>query len=317
MNGRLDLDALKGALEARAVDLARSLLGEPNRGLSNKRELRFGRKGSLVLSLAGKHAYRWQSHELGVGGSLLDLISFAHGCDFRGALDWAAAFVGGAALPVTVRRPKKSVAEDDDSSRLRIAQWLWRQAQPIAGTPAEIYLRRRGISMPLPRTLRYLSARDEHAHSLVAAFGFADEIEPGILDLSRDQIWGIHLIHLAPDGTDRLRDDVECKITIGRCPGIAIVVAPGSDSTNNLLIAEGIENAMTGAQATGFTAWASASASRLVPLADVVPAWIECVTIVADDDDAGRKKSNELAHRMSRYGFEVRIVPPFFDGDAP
>ena len=49
MNTRFDITTIAAALTARATELATALLGEPNRQLSSKRELRFGRKGSLAV----------------------------------------------------------------------------------------------------------------------------------------------------------------------------------------------------------------------------------------------------------------------------
>jgi ActR/RegA family two-component response regulator len=55
-------------------------------------------------------------------------------------------------------------------------------------------------------------------------------------------------------------------------------------------------------------AWAAGSASLLSALTPVVPAWMQCVTIVGDDDAAGRKHSQELARSLEARGFEVRLV---------
>jgi hypothetical protein len=49
----LNLTALRSALKARAADVATDLLGKPNLKLSRKSELRYGRKGSLVIQIAG------------------------------------------------------------------------------------------------------------------------------------------------------------------------------------------------------------------------------------------------------------------------
>ena len=49
---RLD-DQAREVLRARAEEIVRSFLGEPNRSLSNKRELRWGRRGSFALVVEG------------------------------------------------------------------------------------------------------------------------------------------------------------------------------------------------------------------------------------------------------------------------
>ncbi|RWN58466.1 hypothetical protein [Mesorhizobium sp.] len=73
------------------------------------------------------------------------------------------------------------VAETSKDQR-RIALTLWSMRRPIAGTVAERYLRKvRSISCPLPPTLGFLPARDDHPPALIAAFGMAQEAEPGRL----------------------------------------------------------------------------------------------------------------------------------------
>lgn len=43
-------------------------------------------------------------------------------------------------------------------------------------------------------------------------------------------------------------------------------------------------------------------------LAAAVSGWIECVTIMVDNDDAGRANADALAGRLERRGFRVRLV---------
>ena len=119
---------------------------------------------------------------------------------------------------------------------------------------------------------------------------------------------GVHLIKLKPDGSDRLRDDPKCKITIGKDIAVPIVLAPPNDGLA-LDIAEGIEDALNAHQATGRGSWAAGGATRLPGLADFIPRYIESVTILVDDNDAGRRNSNQLARRAHARGFEVLMTP--------
>jgi putative DNA primase/helicase len=65
---------------------ARIFLGEPNRALSSKHELRYGRNGSLSFNLK---AGTFFDHETKEGGGTLDFIKNQIGCtDRRGALEW-------------------------------------------------------------------------------------------------------------------------------------------------------------------------------------------------------------------------------------
>jgi hypothetical protein len=77
-----------------------------------------------------------------------------------------------------------------------------------------------------------------------------------------------------------------------------------------LVIAEGIEDGLSAYQATGLGAWAAGTASRMPALADVVPDYIESVTILIDDDATGEKNSTELAQRLVARGIEVLMARP-------
>ena len=89
MNTRFDITTIAAALTAHAAELAIALLGEPNRQLSSKRELRFGRKGSLAVVTDGAKAGWWYDHENGIGGDLINLIEHVQGVTFREAVAYA------------------------------------------------------------------------------------------------------------------------------------------------------------------------------------------------------------------------------------
>ena len=93
---------------------------------------------------------------------------------------------------------------------------------------------------------------------------------------------------------------------IGRSSGSPIVLAPANDLLG-LVISEGIEDALSLHEALGCGAWAAGSASRLPSLAEVVPDYIDCVTIVADADEAGLSNAKKLAHALGERGLYVEV----------
>jgi Toprim domain len=187
------------------------------------------------------------------------------------------------------------------------ARWLWDQRRPICGTPAEVYLREaRGYGGTLPATLGFLPKRAEHPPAMIAAFGPAAEIEPGAILAPTGIVSGVHLTRLAPDGRSKAGTDTD-KIMVGTPRGSPIVVAPPGDLCG-LAITEGIEDALSVHQATGLGTWAAGAAPFMPALAAAVPEWIESVTIMVDDDDAGRSNADALAERLGRCGFDVRLV---------
>jgi Toprim domain-containing protein len=182
------------------------------------------------------------------------------------------------------------------------ARWLWSRRQLIEGTPAEIYLREaRGYGGPLPATIGFLPGHGEYPPAMIGAFGLIDEREPGIISISDEAVAGIHLTRLAPDGAGKAGTDAD-KIMIGTPLGSPIVLAMPGDLAG-LAIAEGIEDALSVHEATGLGVWVAGAASFMPALAAAVPGWIECVTILVDDDSAGRTNADALAERLECRGF--------------
>jgi hypothetical protein len=196
------------------------------------------------------------------------------------------------------------------AARLRAARALWSRRAPIERSPAERYLREaRGFRGVLPATLGFLPARGDHGPAMIAAFGLPAEPAPGCLAIDGDAVAGVHITRLAPDGRGKA-GTLHDKIMIGHCVGAPIVVAPVNDGLG-LAICEGIEDALSVHHSTGLGAWAAGAAARLPALAPAVPSFVEAVTILVDDDDAGWRFSGELAARLDARGMEVtRTVLP-------
>jgi hypothetical protein len=110
----------------------------------------------------------------------------------------------------------------------------------------------------MPATIRFLPTNEKHPYSaMIAPFGIPDEPEPGVLYMLRDCIRGIHLTYLMPDGSGKAPVDPPRKM-IGKVAGSPLVLAAAQVG---LLIAEGIETALSGHLDTGL------GPGRLEPLA--------------------------------------------------
>ena len=120
------------------------------------------------------------------------------------------------------------------------------------------------------------------------------------------RVMGMHLTLLRPDGDGKAGTDRD-KLMVGPSSGGPIVIAPVND-VGGLAIAEGIEDALSLHRATGLGAWAAGAASRLGKLSEVVPLDAECVTVVEDDDEAGRRGACELAKGLVVRGIEVVML---------
>ena len=212
-----------------------------------------------------------------------------------------------------IDRAERDAEDAEEAARqLRTVRQLLCKAMPIPGTPVEIYLREyRKITCGFPATLGALPPGYFKHGAMIAAFGLATEPEsdPGGLTIKLDDIWGVHLTFVHDDGSPAsilLHGKSERKITLGRGHDLPIVLAPPNDGLG-LVICEGIEDALSFHQHTGLGAWASGTAGRLPGLARHVPGYIETVTLIEDDDDAGRKGCEALARLLVARGIEVRI----------
>lgn len=206
------------------------------------------------------------------------------------------------------RPTPKPRQEGDDVARERTkARWFWSQRQPIARTAAEVYLRKtRGYGGVIPPTLAFLPARDGHVPALIAAFGIATEPECGQLAIAAADVMAVQLIKLKPDGSGKV--DVEPqKIIVGKgALGSPIVLAPPNDLLG-LAITEGLEDALSVHEATGLGVWAAGGAGRMPALPATVPEYVECVTLIGDNNQAGRDGATKLAVALKARGFEVVI----------
>ncbi len=235
-----------------------------------------------------------------------------YSCARCGTRGYARANGGEHPLPASLpdrRCEGKPTPAISNEARRDKARWLWSCRQSIEGTPAEIYLRKaRAYGGTLPATLGFLAPRGEHPPAMIAAFGRATEAEPSSVCIADEAITGVHLTRLAPDGLQKAGTEAD-KIMIGTPLGSPIVLAAPGD-LGGLAIAEGIEDALSVHEATGLGAWAAGAASFMPALAAAVPGWVECVTILVDDDKPGRTNADELAGRLERRGFSVRLIVP-------
>jgi hypothetical protein len=271
----------------------------------------------------------WHDFSSGKHGDIFSFVMEMEGRTFPQAVEEIAALAG-VSLPATycsattapattptetpAATARFEAAEADYArevaERLRKARELWTRSLPGEASIVETYLRARGYHGLIPATIRYLPRNGARSPALIAAYGLATEVEetgPGVLAIADDAVVGVHLVKLRPDGSDRLRDD-GAKITVGKGVTAPIILAPPNDLLG-LCIAEGIEDALIAHQATGLGAWATGGAARLPTLADHIPGHIESVTILADDDEAGRVNSNKLAARVHARGIEVLMTP--------
>jgi hypothetical protein len=242
----------------------------------------------------------WNCRGCNKGGDVVGLWQHAGGATFGEAV---AALSGEERTSFKPSRRKLDCDGRDGHRQQEKARWLWAQRQPLAASVGETYLREaRGYRGPLPATLGFLRPFKEYPPSIIAAFAMPEEAEPGVLRAPTD-FNSVQLIALKPDGSGKASVEIQ-KRTIGAHKGVPIVVAPANDLLA-ISIHEGIEDALSAHEATGLGAWASGGANFMPGLADAIPGYVECVTVVAHNDEAGRIGARELARRVAARGIEV------------
>ena len=179
------------------------------------------------------------------------------------------------------------------------AKRLWQEAQPIAGTLAETYLRGRGITCDLPRTLRFHGAcwhgpTAKRYPAMVAAVQGAG-------------LPAVHRTYLRPDGMGKANIE-PAKAMLGGTQGGAVRLA---DGPGRLVLGEGIESTLSlacGLLDLPATLWASLSTSGLRGLR--LPPQPSRLTIACDGDGPGREAAYALAERAHGLGWQVSTLDP-------
>lgn len=300
---RDDIQTIRVSLRARCAEVAERLLGQPTwRG---RAELRWGRRGSLALAVARLPRRPVALSRNRNGRDLLALVMRERRCAFAEAVQFARGFVG-EPQPSRKPRPAKPPPAPDNAEREAAALRLWHEARPsICGTPAEVYLRGRGIDparlpphaglVGWPPALRWLA---ETGALLVA-----------VNDARTGVIRAVQRIMLNADGTPRLRaDGSKIKLCLGPVAGRAVRFAWQPDPQGRWALAEGVETALAAAQLLGIPVWASLGASNMPRI--VPPTWAREATICADHDEPGLCAAQEAARLLRERGLRVTIITP-------
>ena len=121
----------------------------------------------------------------------------------------------------------------------------------------------------------------------------------------------IHRTFLRPDGDGKANVE-PAKMMLGPVRCGAVWLAPVAEI---LVVAEGIETALSVQQATGLPCWATLSASN-IPVLQLPPLPLASeIVIAADPDAAGLRAAGAAADRWCAEGRRVRIATPPGDGD--
>lgn len=182
---------------------------------------------------------------------------------------------------------------------------LWLTGQPAEETPVEKYLQSRGLSCPVPSTIRFLNKHRHEESNQELPVMLARVDFPGT-----DMIMGLHRTFLKPDGSGKAAVEPNKK-SLGRVKGGGVYLGNPGEIVG---VSEGIENGLTYQQAMGLPAIAALSTGGLEHL--ILPALplAKQVAVIVDNDPPGLRAAHRASERWAVEGRIVTLVIPPEEG---
>lgn len=203
-------------------------------------------------------------------------------------------------------RPKKYASTPTPSSSSEAARRLFAMSQPILGTIAETYLRKRGITalhgtgnLRFHPRCYYRPGEHEATQTWPAMIA-------AVTDVS-GRITGAHRTWLAPGGSGKAPIDTQRK-AMGELLGHAVRFGIPGDV---MAAGEGIESVLSARLVIpGMSMAAALSAVHLAAI--LFPDTLRRLYIVRDNDPAGGGASDSLIERANAVGIEAIMLSPLF-----
>jgi hypothetical protein len=197
------------------------------------------------------------------------------------------------------RKPDRTLPAETEGAAIKkteAALAIWRGSQSADRTPVEAYLHSRGLTIPVPPSIRFHAGLK---HPLGAVW-------PAMVALvtrgTDGKPIGVHRTFLARAANGKAPVD-PAKMMLGPCGGGAVRLGSAGGF---LMVGEGIETCLAVMQATSHAAWAALSTSGLRNLD--LPEDARDVIVLADGDDPGEAAAQDCAWRWKREGRRVRIA---------
>jgi DNA primase len=254
---------------------------------------------------------RWKCFGCGAGGDVVDFVAKWENIDAMAALarlEQERGLSAAGAFDHAAARAARAKADEEERQRvISAARKLWFDSVPLTGTPAETYLRGRGITIDPGPALRFHpdlrhQPSGERLPAMVAA----------VTDAT-GYVTGVHRTYLGPDGATKA-SVAPAKMMLGACGGGCTRFGrPDAAGGQRLGIGEGIETCLSVRQATGLPVWAALTLGNMGALP--VPRPVREIILLADADEKDRAAADRqraaAADRYAGLGFWVRLaVPP-------
>lgn len=249
------------------------------------------------------------AHCFGCGwhGDVIRVVMDMERCDFRDAYRRLASDD----LPTWTPQERTKAEAEERLERLadeRDAQRFYKESVPYRGTPAEAYLRARGITAELPDCIRFGQIPSWRSKET----GEWGRKHPALIcgcANGTGEIVGIQRIFF--EGNDPSLGKARCKLSLGTIRGSALRLGPPADT---IMMAEGPEDGMSLHQeGAGIPVWVPFGTSMMPQVQ--LPSIVRKVIIAGQNNTAGRVAVNKAAIAMAERGLDVEYVWPAAEFD--
>jgi predicted P-loop ATPase len=255
-------------------------------------------EGSCVIHLEGRFAGWGFDHATGESAGPIDLLAHGTGVADSRLFDEAARL---ARMDRPAASPRPAEPKPDHS---REVARILNGCLPLAGSPAEGYLRSRGLSPPdSPDLLFHADLADFETRR--GWLGMVAIVRNG----AGEPTGGIHRTFLLDDGSGKAPPG---KKMLGPVASGAVRLA-SLPQDGRIGVAEGIETALSAMAMFGVPTMAALSADGLRRWQ--WPEGASHVTIFADAGQAGRQAAATLADRLNVANIPSRIIAPLHGDD--
>ena len=277
-------------------------------------------QGRQVLAPGPNHSRTDRSLSVRLSAqSPTGFIVFSHaGDDFRDARDYVAGKLGlgsdawrtkgqGSPRPVQTFTPRDPDSDPDHAARIARAVAIWNEAGEAHSTVVEHYLISRGLELPDGGDVLRFHPRCPWRDDAAGRTIFVPAMVAALRQIQGDEITGVHRTRLTPEGAK-----VDRRM-LGLASGAAVKIDADDAVTMGLTIGEGVETVQAARQLGFRPGWALGSAGAIS--AFPILGGVDCLTILAEHDDANRRAVDACAGRWHVAGREVIVIEPVSGSD--
>lgn len=284
----LDIDAIRAAHSVTSIAGAVVKLRRSGNDMAGCCPFHADRSPSFTVFDAGR---RFHCFGCSAAGDVIDFVARLHNVGFLDAV----ALLGEGRLPTVQIAQRPAAPANDDRRDEALA--IWHGTVEATGTPAETYLRSRGLSLPIPPAIRF--SRLPYGKS-----GALHPVMVALITGADDRPAAIQRTFLNAAGTGKAAVP-KPKLSLGRIAGGAIRLAP---THGKVVVCEGLEDGLSLQSSLSIATWATAGTGGMTSLK--LPASVLDVVIGADNDEAGETAAQRAAETFAAQGRTVRILRP-------